>query len=146
MSQNVQKATISANVVFLCHDGEGHFLLSKRGENTRDNHNLWDPGSGRVEFGETSMQALTRELEEEYGVQPIEQALLGVRENVDTYSHWITFEYLVKVDRSKVKNNEPHKLDELRWFNVSELPLEKSHPLFSFLVTDHYTTLQNCGM
>lgn len=133
--------SISANVVFLCHDGAGQFLMSLRGENTRDNHGLWDPGSGEIAVGETSAQALKRELGEEYGVSARDTQLLGVRENVNSDSHWITFEYLVLVDRDAVLNNEPHKLIQLSWFSLADLPLDQAHPLFSLLVKDYYSTL-----
>ena len=41
---------IGTAVVFFCHDGKGNFVLSKRGENCRDEHGRWDPGGGAVKM------------------------------------------------------------------------------------------------
>ena len=40
-------------VVFLCHDGKGNILLSKRGQNARDERGTWDPGGGGLELHDT---------------------------------------------------------------------------------------------
>lgn len=52
-------------VVYLCHDGEGHILFSKRSENCRDEHHTWDPGGGGLEFGDTVENTLKKEISEE---------------------------------------------------------------------------------
>ena len=37
-------------------------------------------------------------------------------------THWIAIPFFVKVDPEEVKNNEPHKIEELGWFTLDALP------------------------
>jgi ADP-ribose pyrophosphatase YjhB (NUDIX family) len=43
-----------------------------RSKNCRDEQGCWDCGGGSMEFGETFEETVKREVEEEYGVVPIE--------------------------------------------------------------------------
>ncbi len=52
-------------VVFLCHDGQGNILLSKRSTQCRDEHGTWDPGGGSIEFGDHVEDTLRREIAKE---------------------------------------------------------------------------------
>ena len=52
------------------------------------------------------------------------------REHNGKKTHWIGIDFKVLVDRSKVKNGEPHKLDEVGWFTLDNLP-EPLHSQFS---------------
>lgn len=123
-------------VVFLCHDGDGQIVLSKRGTNSRDEQGCWDPGGGALEFGENVEQTLRKEIREEYAADVLESEFLGfmdVHRTIQTRpSHWIALCYLVRIDRTQVKNNEPHKLDAVEWFSLKLLPspLHSQFPLF----------------
>lgn len=114
------------SVVFLCHDGNGNFLFSQRGQSCRDEQGMWDPGGGSLEFGESIDDAVVREVSEEYGARVLEKKFLGFREALRLQnghpSHWIAFDFLVLVDPKQVKNNEPHKLDAIGWFRLNNLP------------------------
>jgi hypothetical protein len=37
------------SVVYFCHDGNGNFLMQKRGKNCRDENGRWDIGGGALE-------------------------------------------------------------------------------------------------
>ena len=118
---------IGVTVTFICHDGEGNFLLAKRSANCRDEHGTWDPGGGAVELNDTVMNTLEKEIAEEYCTNIIEQEFLGYRDMHRTMpdgtpTHWIALNFKVRVDRSKVANGEPHKFDELGWFTLDTLP------------------------
>ena len=67
-------------VVFFCHDGNGRFLLSKRTNKARDEHETWDSGGGGVNFGEPVLKTLAREIKEEYCTDVIEAEFLGYRD------------------------------------------------------------------
>lgn len=58
---------------------------------------FWVPVGGRVEFGETSRQAIIREVREELGAEILDLELLGVLENLFTFDggkgHEIVFVY-----------------------------------------------------
>ena len=47
---------------------DGKFLLVKRSDKARGEHHFWEFPGGRMEFGETPEDALTRELMEETGL------------------------------------------------------------------------------
>lgn len=117
---------IGVTVSYMCHDGKGNFLLNKRSVNCRDEHGCWDFGGGGLDLGNTVEQTLLNEIREEYCVEPVHYEFLGY---LDLFrlmngkkTHWISLEFLVEVDRKKVKNGEPHKFEELGWFRLDNLP------------------------
>lgn len=113
-------------IVFLCHDGQGNYLLNKRSKNCRDEHGHWDPGGGGLEFGDRIETTLKKEIQEEYCTDVLEYEFLGYRDvhrtNKGVATHWIALDFKVLVDRSQVKNGEPHKFEELGWFALEDLP------------------------
>lgn len=125
--------SIGVSVVFFCHDGNGNFLLNKRSKNCRDEHGCWDPGGGGLEFGEDVIATLKREIAEEYCTDLLSYEFLGFRNVIRKQSgletHWVALDFKVLVDRETVKNGEPHKLEEIGWFKVSEFP-EPLHSQF----------------
>ena len=64
-------------ICFICHDGEGNFLVNKRTENCRDEHGTWDFGGGGLKFGEKVEDGLKRELKEEYCTDILEFEFIG---------------------------------------------------------------------
>ncbi|MEX1026698.1 MAG: NUDIX domain-containing protein [Candidatus Paceibacterota bacterium] len=113
-------------VVFFCHDGQGNYVLAKRGKNCRDEHGCWDPGGGGVEHGESVEETLKKEIAEEYCTDVLEYEFLGYqdvfREANGQRTHWIALTFKVLVDTNKVANGEPHKMDEIGWFPMKSLP------------------------
>lgn len=134
-------------VVFACHDGEGNFLFSKRGAACRDEHGTWDPGGGGLEFGDTIEQTLRKEIEEEYCTDVLSFERLGYRDVHREYggvkTHWIALDFKVLVDRTKVKNGEPNKMDEIAWFTLDSLPspMHSQWPVFFELYKDKLTQI-----
>jgi len=113
-------------VVFFCHDRDGNFLMQKRGENAKDENGRWDIGSGGVEFGHNLLYTLKKEIKEEYSTDILKCEPLGYRELFREHqgerTHWVGFDYKVLVDKSKVRNGEPHKFDDIGWFTLDNLP------------------------
>ncbi len=134
------------SIVFACHDGKGNFLFSKRSTACRDEHGTWDPGGGGLEFGDTVEHTLRKEIEEEYCTDVLAFERLGYRdvhrENCGEKTHWIALDFKVLVDRSKVKNGEPHKSEEIKWFTLDALPnpMHSQWPVFLSLYKDHLNT------
>lgn len=117
---------IGNTVVFACHDGEGNYLLSRRSVNCRDEHGTWDPGGGGIELHDTVLETLAKEIAEEYCTDVLDHEFLGYRdvhrENNGVKTHWIALDFKVLVDHDKVRNGEPHKLEEIGWFRLDALP------------------------
>lgn len=113
-------------IVYFCHDGQGNFLMSKRSKNCRDEHGRWDQGGGGLEFDHDVIETLKREIKEEYCTDVLAYEFLGYRdvhrEHEGHRTHWLALDFKVLVDRSKVKNGELHKFEEIGWFMLDNLP------------------------
>src|SRR3990167_3856285 len=114
-------------VVYLCHDGQGNFLLSKRSAKCSDEQGTWDPGGGGLELHDTIVNTLRKEIREEYGTPVLEYEFLGYRDvhrqlADGTKTHWLAMDFAALVDRAQVKNGEPHKFDAVEWFTWETLP------------------------
>lgn len=116
---------IRIGITMLCHDGSGRYLLHWRSKGARDEHDRWDIGGGGVKFGEPVVDAMRRELKEEYGTEPLDFIALGWRDVFrvidEKDTHWLQFDFLVRVDPAKAIVGEPHKNDGLKWFTKEEL-------------------------
>jgi ADP-ribose pyrophosphatase YjhB (NUDIX family) len=129
---------IGISVIFFCHDGKGNFLLSKRTSKSRDEHGRWDPGGGGVNFGEPILNALKREVKEEYCADILKAEFLGFRDVFRTdekkrKTHWLAIDYKVLVNPKQVKNGEPKKSDGFGWFTLKKLP-KPAHSQFPFFI------------
>ena len=117
---------IGISTAFICHDVNGNVLLSKRSQNCRDEQGTWEFGGGKLEFGSTLEENLLREIKEEYGCEgKIEEKLPPItllRNNRDGKTHWLAVPYIVRVNSSEAKLNEPESQDEIGWFRLDELP------------------------
>lgn len=115
-------------VVFFCHDGQGNFVMQKRGQGCRDERGVWDIGGGGLKFNEQVEEGIRREVREEYGAEVKACEFLGYRdvhrEQEGVSTHWIALDFKVLVDREQVKANEPEKFDGLEWFTLETMPTE----------------------
>lgn len=136
-------------VVFVCHDGAGNFVMARRGRQARDECGRWDIGGGAVEFGQTAAAALDAEVRQEYAAACEATKFLGFRDVIRTGgngpTHWLALDFVVRVDRTKVLNNEPHKLDEVGWFTLSSLPAPL-HSALPFFLTRYRELLATEGI
>ncbi len=111
---------------FYCNDGNGLFLLHKRGDKSRDEVGRWDPGSGELEFGLTPEENTLKEVLEEYGCKGEIQEKLPAhsifRELNGKKTHWLAIPFFVKINPGEEKNNIPEKIDEIGWFKLDNLP------------------------
>ncbi len=120
---------------FYCHDGKGNILMHKRSNQCRDEQGRWDPGSGKLEHDLSLKENVLQEVFEEYGCRgEIEEQLPAhdiVREQNGIKTHWVAVPFIIKIDPNKVKNGEPHKIDEIGWFTLDRLP-KPLHTGFSY--------------
>jgi 8-oxo-dGTP diphosphatase len=99
-------------------------LLLKRGKQVRNQAGWWSKPGGGVEHGEKAMPAMEREIKEEtnldiniWGYLPHTDHIIK-REG----QHWVAINYLASIKKGKARNLEPHKCDEIGWFNLNKLP------------------------
>ena len=120
---------------FYCHDGNGNLLMHKRGLQCRDEQGKWDTGSGKLEFNLSIEENVLKEVLEEYGCKGEISERLPAHDIFRTFdgvkTHWIAMPFIIKVNRDDVKNNEPHKIAELKWFKINNLP-EPLHSGFQY--------------
>lgn len=121
------KSFVGITTTAICHDGNGKYFLNKRGESARDERGVWDLCGGGLEVGLTAEENCINEVEEEYGTTPLEVVPLGTRELFRTDhdgnpTHWLSIDFLVKIDPKEARRNEPHKADAVGWFALGEFP------------------------
>ena len=108
-------------------------MLEKRGANARDEAGRWSPGGGSLEVGETIIEAVKREVREEFCVTPTEIEMMGYRDvmrDVDgVKTHWVLFDFRARVNRDEVKIGEPDMTDEIIWVKIKDIP-EPMHSQF----------------
>ena len=117
---------VGVTTPFYCHDGKGNLLLHKRSKACRDEHGRWDAGSGKLEHNLSFEENVLQEVLEEYGCKGKIQDRLPAhdifREQNGLMTHWVAVSFFIKVNPKEVKNCEPHKIEELGWFTLDNLP------------------------
>ena len=112
---------------------DGRILLVHRSPAKAWYPNVWDFPGGHVEPGETSREALVRELREELGVQitpPAAGALLTIRRDDLLLEIWRVDEWA-----GEITNAAPEEHDALRWFGGAEAQsLELADPQYPALI------------
>ena len=101
-------------------------LLVERNEEKRKKFNAdWGNIGGRIEFGETSIQACVREIREEIGLDlsPKKLKLIEIREHPhhSLNVHGVQFIYTASIsEKEKITIND--ESDEYGWFDLKNLP------------------------
>jgi 8-oxo-dGTP pyrophosphatase MutT (NUDIX family) len=111
-------------VSFVCIDA-GHVLIQHRSDDKRTHPSEWNFGTGTVEPGEQPLQALLRELKEEYDVQPRKKPLLiDARINSGPDENYIALYYFTPVHSNHVVNKEPDKIQSIEWYPAQDFSLK----------------------
>ena len=105
-------------------------LLMKRGKKSKNNVGYWAKPGGSIEFGETAVAMIKREIKEEIN---IELDIWGELPHTDHIIKkedqcWMAINFLANYKKGKIKNMEPDKCDELRWFSLNKLPKNLAQP------------------
>jgi len=102
---------------------DGRVLLVRRGE--EPSKGKWSVPGGRVEWGETLIEAVKREVREETGLEIEVGEVAGVFDVIDMVGEEIRFHYVI-VDyfarRIGGMLAAASDADEARWVPISELP------------------------
>ena len=112
----------AAYVIF--HDGNK--ILLQRRYNTGYEDGNYSFVSGHVEQGESYINAIIREAKEEAGVELKPEDLRFVhlmhRKGEDSYNERADVFFAAERWDGEIKNAEPHKCDDLSWFDKNNLP------------------------
>jgi len=103
---------------------EGKLFLAQRGPQAKNERGLWEFPGGSVEFGERLIDALKREIREEYGVEIEVRDLLNVADHIlpDEGQHWVSPSYVCVIASGEPQIKEPGKCTAIGWFEPTALP------------------------
>lgn len=109
---------------------DNKILLQKR-QNTGYCDGMYCLPGGHVEYEETQLEALIRELKEELNLYKINSSdfdMFKIIERTSTNKkvHYIDFIFknIKPIDVEQIINNEPDKCEKLEWFELDELPCD----------------------
>ena len=114
-------------------------LLGKRSTTREFYPDVWDVFGGHLNPGETTEEALRRELYEELGIVPARwEFLLTVQEpNEDKYGQIKYHIFLVTAFDGEPQNLQPEEHSFIRWFEFEQaVDLPFPHPLYAELIED----------
>lgn len=96
------------------------FLFSKRGPGCRNEVGKWEFGGGEVNYGETIKEAVTREVNEEYGLEVYEISEGALVEQFIEGQQWWCHVVVAFVKDTNIKISEPEKVVDPAWMNAHE--------------------------
>lgn len=124
---------MNSNIILLAQAAiikNNKILLQKR-QNTGYCDGMYCLPGGHVESGETQIDALIRELNEELNLYEISSSNFDVFKIIERTStnknlHYIDFIFknIRPIDFEQIINNEPTKCEKLEWFELDELPCD----------------------
>lgn len=123
MKQGVDYIGVAVGAMIF--NDKGELFLSKRSQNTKNEHGCWEIPGGSVDFGETLSNTVIREIKEEYGVEIdiIEQYPASDHFIPAEKQHWVATTFLVNIKTGQIPRiMEPHKCDGIGWFALDNLP------------------------
>jgi mutator protein MutT len=116
---------IGVGVGAIIFDERGRIFLARRGTEAQNERGRWEFPGGGVEFGETLVHSIVREIAEEYGFVIEVKELLDVVDHIlpDEQQHWISPVFICRMKGGTPHIREPHKCDEIGWFAPDRIPL-----------------------
>lgn len=124
---NERFKSLSAVILFLTRNSDnGEEILFQKRKNTGYSDGKYDlAASGHVEANESMKHAMCREAEEELGIKIDEKDLEFVcliHKNSGNGAIYYNGYFKAKKWSGKPIINEPEKNEELKWFNINNLP------------------------
>lgn len=117
------QSTVSVFLVLTRETENGKEILLQRRCNTGYMDDKYDmAASGHLEHGESLTEAVARESMEEIGIKVLEKDLELVTLIHPYQDDYINVFFKPKKYEGIPKIMEPNKCDDLRWFNINDLP------------------------
>ncbi len=127
MSKERNKA-VPATYLILKKDGK---ILLMRRQGTGYYDGWYSVPAGHIEARELPIDGLMREAKEQKGIELSKKDLVFAhsmyRTKHDETGDRVDYFFVTSQWSGEIKNNEPHKCDDVRWFSVNALPNNMMH-------------------
>ena len=103
---------------------EGLIFLAKRGPAARNERGAWEFPGGGVRFDERMVDAIRREIREEYGIEIEVWEQLGAFDHIlpREKQHWVSVTFIASLLSGVPRILEPEKCEAIGWFSLDMLP------------------------
>ncbi|MDD3647526.1 MAG: NUDIX domain-containing protein [Candidatus Dojkabacteria bacterium] len=123
--KNVKKMGFGFGAMIL---RSGKVLLGLRNEDRRRASSLlhgegsWTMPGGKVDFGESYIEAVKREVREETSLKVNSAKLISINNTVGRNAHFLTLGFKITSFSGSLKVMEPEEIIEWKWFDLKKLP------------------------
>lgn len=100
----------------------GQVFIAQRGPKARSEAGKWDFPGGSVEYGEKCVDAIMREIKEEFDMEIEVLELLEVVDHIlpEENQHWVSPTFIARHKFGEPKIMEPDKCTGIKWIELSE--------------------------
>ncbi len=114
---------VGAGVMILDEKKE-KILLMKRGKDSKNEVGYWSKPGGAIEFGETAIESMIREMKEELNIEVDIWGYLPHTDHIikSENEHWVSPNLIGSISKDNPEIMESHKCSEIKWFKLNELP------------------------
>ena len=128
---------IKVGIGIIVRDGN-KILLGHRCDNCKDTGGIYEPGSwtlpgGKQEYNETVLEGAKREVKEETNLDVSNLSIFGVADDIQPGKHFVTIQIVSNKFEGELKNMEPTKHSEWKWFDINNLPEKIYYPSKKYL-------------
>jgi 8-oxo-dGTP diphosphatase len=130
------KILISSSAIIYNHRNQ--VLIAKRSSDKKIDPGLWEIIGGAIEFGETPLECLEREISEELDCKLSNIKLLDIYSfvNPKLERQIISIQYIATIDEFPKFNTE--EIAELKWIDESDIPKLKFSMNCKKRIADYY--------
>lgn len=128
---------IKVGIGVIIRDGN-KILLGHRCNNYKDTGGIYEPDSwtipgGKQEYNETVLEGAIREVKEETNLDVSDLFVFGATDDFQPNKHFVTLQVVANKYSGELKNLEPTKHSEWKWFDLDNLPNNIYSPCKKFI-------------
>lgn len=117
---NIPKGYYMSVVGVIVINNNNEILLQKRSKSKKVNPSKWGICGGKVEIGETTLEAGIRETLEEIGILLNKEDLNFLNMNISDNVHFTVYYVRKDIDANKCKL-QAEEVEKIKYFNIEEL-------------------------